>query len=480
MTNPGLRTENNRLYVIDGPCEIGRDVECKICLTDKRVSRRHASLTVKDGFLYIRDERSSNGTYVNGIRINRQTLLQDGDKVRLGDVLLRVEYPPPPEEKPAKTQVQEVTPTEDTGVTVPPDIHMIGETGADAGKATVELDEDEQAGAVQMPQRKKRTWRSVLKSQPWLQWAAIALGAFLSLAVIVSLWNAIQPSQSGSQTDEPTVVVDSGVEREVGVEGGQVQNGQGVIIKVPKGTFERPMSIRISQVLSGEQDLPALPVGLEALGEIYKIEWQTAQTAQPPLQVDLPLVAAPQNCLQAAYRLSGGGWQSLGGLIYEDKLRFDLDTPAVVRLAALQSSGSYGEYRPVSITNGGDTALIVRPWQWWLPPNVMTPGTATLSAMGINVQSQQPQDLESSLGESYYGYASLPYGTYSAWCVSWQNAELKQKVYAIISQPVSLTPYSCPWEDYRIGACEPEKAVFDVKASDIGNLISCVEAGKSP
>jgi hypothetical protein len=67
------------------------------------VSRRHATVTVDDaGYATIRDEHSTNGTFVNGDRVlpGNTVRLADGDVVRLGadiagDVLLPRQEPDP-------------------------------------------------------------------------------------------------------------------------------------------------------------------------------------------------------------------------------------------------------------------------------------------------------------------------------------------------------------------------------------------------
>jgi FHA domain/Double zinc ribbon len=61
------------------------------------VSRRHATVTVSDaGLATIRDEHSTNGTFVNGDRVQpgAEARLADGDSVRLaGDVTAQVSLP---------------------------------------------------------------------------------------------------------------------------------------------------------------------------------------------------------------------------------------------------------------------------------------------------------------------------------------------------------------------------------------------------
>jgi len=89
------------LHVIQGPDKglkitlpdtepqlIGRSSEA-IQLSDQTISRRHAELTPEgDGTWYIRDLESSNGTFVNGVRVTDRRQLKLGDQVRTGNTLL--------------------------------------------------------------------------------------------------------------------------------------------------------------------------------------------------------------------------------------------------------------------------------------------------------------------------------------------------------------------------------------------------------
>ena len=63
---------------------IGRGHAANICIENQRVSRRHALVSIDErGNAMIVDLGSSNGTSVNGIRIQRQEL-KDGDKIQIG------------------------------------------------------------------------------------------------------------------------------------------------------------------------------------------------------------------------------------------------------------------------------------------------------------------------------------------------------------------------------------------------------------
>ncbi len=67
---------------------IGRGLAADLHLDDSSVSRRHAVLVPRPSGQRILDDRSSNGTFVNGRRIE-QFDLRNGDVIALGRVVLR-------------------------------------------------------------------------------------------------------------------------------------------------------------------------------------------------------------------------------------------------------------------------------------------------------------------------------------------------------------------------------------------------------
>lgn len=87
------------LYVLQGPDKgrtlktvdefvlIGRGSD-QVPLTDRTVSRRHAELRAGNGTWTIADLNSANGTYVNGVRVQKPVKLKHGDQIRLGGTLL--------------------------------------------------------------------------------------------------------------------------------------------------------------------------------------------------------------------------------------------------------------------------------------------------------------------------------------------------------------------------------------------------------
>ncbi|HTI51394.1 MAG TPA: FHA domain-containing protein [Planctomycetaceae bacterium] len=65
---------------------IGRDENCFIRMTSVEVSREHCVLIPTDRGLLVRDLNSQNGTVVNNVRIESETLLQPGDFLQVGPI----------------------------------------------------------------------------------------------------------------------------------------------------------------------------------------------------------------------------------------------------------------------------------------------------------------------------------------------------------------------------------------------------------
>ena len=94
-TVPGLtylsgNQVGRRLMLADDSITLGRAPEATILLRDPLVSRLHLSVDFNpdDSGYIIRDLESSNGTFLNGIRITEATL-KDSDKILIGNTILR-------------------------------------------------------------------------------------------------------------------------------------------------------------------------------------------------------------------------------------------------------------------------------------------------------------------------------------------------------------------------------------------------------
>jgi pSer/pThr/pTyr-binding forkhead associated (FHA) protein len=89
-----LKHKGTFFPVHQGDSLLGRSPECLIVLASERVSREHAVVRRIHCGLEIEDLGSRNGTWVNGTRIRRATVLQQGDEVQLGEDVLEVVLKP--------------------------------------------------------------------------------------------------------------------------------------------------------------------------------------------------------------------------------------------------------------------------------------------------------------------------------------------------------------------------------------------------
>lgn len=76
--------EPRRIKLNDDTLVIGRDTECDIPLKLTNVSRQHAKVTYNGDEYTVMDLESTNGVFVNNIRINR-CILRNQDLIRIGE-----------------------------------------------------------------------------------------------------------------------------------------------------------------------------------------------------------------------------------------------------------------------------------------------------------------------------------------------------------------------------------------------------------
>ena len=75
----------------DYPVIIGRDLSCNLVVSAPSVSRRHAHLAYENNELHISDMGSSNGTFLNGKRVESSTRIANGDEITLGSISIRLD-----------------------------------------------------------------------------------------------------------------------------------------------------------------------------------------------------------------------------------------------------------------------------------------------------------------------------------------------------------------------------------------------------
>jgi len=87
----GSRSAPKRFDLAEFPVRIGRQPDCGVQLNVARISRLHAEIRLDDnGFLQIVDLGSTNGTFVNGQRIEASTSIMAGDVIHVGDQEMRL------------------------------------------------------------------------------------------------------------------------------------------------------------------------------------------------------------------------------------------------------------------------------------------------------------------------------------------------------------------------------------------------------
>jgi hypothetical protein len=75
--------------LVEGENSIGRQMDNHIVLSSSKVSKRHCALVVNTRDVVLRDEGSTNGTFVNGA-LARQQSLNSGDKLGVGEFVLEL------------------------------------------------------------------------------------------------------------------------------------------------------------------------------------------------------------------------------------------------------------------------------------------------------------------------------------------------------------------------------------------------------
>lgn len=87
-----LRREREMVPITVNRAVIGRDATSDVVVAHEQVSRRHATLWTEAGSVRLSDLSSSNGTWVDGLRVTEQPTECDfGSVIRLADLNYRLE-----------------------------------------------------------------------------------------------------------------------------------------------------------------------------------------------------------------------------------------------------------------------------------------------------------------------------------------------------------------------------------------------------
>lgn len=74
------------VYPLAANVIIGRKNESDIVIKDPFISTQHAQITLDEGAYFLEDLNSANGTYLNDERIMDVVKLQNGDRIKIGQI----------------------------------------------------------------------------------------------------------------------------------------------------------------------------------------------------------------------------------------------------------------------------------------------------------------------------------------------------------------------------------------------------------
>ncbi|SFC44620.1 DNA-binding transcriptional activator of the SARP family [Nocardioides terrae] len=88
---PAVIGPGGQRLVLDAgvPVVVGRHGDCDLVVDDDQASRRHAEIVWSGAGYLVKDLGSTNGTYVNGRRLDRPHLLSGGDRIEVGATVVR-------------------------------------------------------------------------------------------------------------------------------------------------------------------------------------------------------------------------------------------------------------------------------------------------------------------------------------------------------------------------------------------------------
>jgi pSer/pThr/pTyr-binding forkhead associated (FHA) protein len=115
----GTGMAGNTYPITSRGLSIGRSEDRDVVIPDPAASRHHAQISQQGNDYVMRDMGSSNGIYVNGVRV-RECTLSEGDMLRIGNTEMRFQRfeegrPPPPPPAPSPRPAAEAARSEPVG-----------------------------------------------------------------------------------------------------------------------------------------------------------------------------------------------------------------------------------------------------------------------------------------------------------------------------------------------------------------------------
>jgi predicted component of type VI protein secretion system len=89
--NALLLVDGKRMVVGPAGVTLGRSRQCDIVLEDPNISRQHAEIRPRGGAWVLTDLGSTNGSLINGRRIEHPEVVKPGDEIEIGTSVIRFE-----------------------------------------------------------------------------------------------------------------------------------------------------------------------------------------------------------------------------------------------------------------------------------------------------------------------------------------------------------------------------------------------------
>jgi hypothetical protein len=83
--------DDGTVFEVKGGATIGRSHRSQIVLPDEFVSSTHARIFARKQFLYLEDLGSTNGTFIDGRRLEGERQIKPGQEIVIGDTIFRFE-----------------------------------------------------------------------------------------------------------------------------------------------------------------------------------------------------------------------------------------------------------------------------------------------------------------------------------------------------------------------------------------------------
>ncbi|HEY4190650.1 MAG TPA: FHA domain-containing protein [Candidatus Limnocylindrales bacterium] len=91
LASPAAEPPVGTTFPLDAVTTLGRDVNNAIVIDDPFASAEHTVLTFRGRAWYAEDLGSTNGTFVNGVPVERVAPLGFGDELQVGEVRFRLD-----------------------------------------------------------------------------------------------------------------------------------------------------------------------------------------------------------------------------------------------------------------------------------------------------------------------------------------------------------------------------------------------------